>query len=86
MSKVHCIFVIVKLTAESKCIVMTRLLLLNTILVVADVFPCTLPSLPRPLSLCVRIHKWLHAMIVKTVWLDEINDVEPVGSSHLRIL
>ena len=86
MRKVDSVILILEFNAKSKCVIIALSFPLHRVLVVADIFAVPEPPLPKLLGLNFRVHKRLHTMIVETVRLQQINDVETVDAARSRIL
>ena len=78
MSKEHCVVVMVELDAEGQGVVVASYLLLDRVLVVADVLSCSLPSSSIDLGVFLRVDQGLHPMVIKTIWLQQVDDVESI--------
>ena len=87
MRKVDGIAIMVKLDAEGQRVVVTAwLLLLDRILVVANVLADSLPASSGEHRFLVGVHQRLHTVVVQTIGLQEVDDVEPIGTASTRIL
>ena len=87
MSKVNGVAIVFELHGPGESVVMPRRPLpRNLVLVVANVFARSLPSFACLLRGNLRVHQRLHAVIVQTVRLQEIDDVESVRPACLRVL
>ena len=62
------------------------LLLLDRILVVANVLADSLPASSGEHRFLVGVHQRLHTVVVQTIGLQEVDDVEPIGTASTRIL
>jgi hypothetical protein len=82
MRKEHFIIIMFKFELEGKGVVETASLLFHTVLVVADVLTVSLPAKARfTFRLFLRIDERSHSLIVRTLWLNEVDDVELVSYS-----
>jgi hypothetical protein len=86
MCKIYSVVVMLKLKTESKGVVMPGLLPLYRVLVVANVFAHTVPTFTIGLSFKVRVHQWLHSMVVQTVRFQKVDNVEPVSATSSGVL
>lgn len=71
--------------APCERIVVSSILTAHRVLIVADVEAAAHPATPRPLGLGLRVDKWAHAVIIKRVWLHQVDDIEPVLLSCAHI-
>ena len=80
MSQVHLVIVVLESDFETQRIVRASTLTLHLVLVVADIVTGSVPANATRLS-CIlhRVKERLLALIVRTIWLDEINYVEFVA-------
>ena len=78
MSEIHNIAVVLKCDGERQRVVVSGILSAHRVLVVANVTTCADPSLACALSLHLRVDQWSHTVIVQTVGLHQIDDVEPI--------
>ena len=85
MSEVDCIIVMLELSTKGQCVVMTSSLPFHRILVVADVTTCSNPTLSVGLGINLGVHQRSHAMVVKRIWLEQIDDVEAVSTPGTSI-
>jgi hypothetical protein len=88
MSHIDFVLVILKLHLESQCIVESTSLLLEGILEVADVLPISVPSdalAVVTIRHLFRVEKWLHALIIGTLWLHKIHKIKLICSELLCI-
>ena len=77
MGHVNLVVVIFKCTFKRESVVRTATFALHCVLVVADILAISIPAYPTGL-LCIfyGVNKWLLALIVRAVWLDQIYYVE----------
>lgn len=72
---------------ECERIVEPTTLLFHAVLIIAYVLAISLP--PKPTLIVrfyFRIYQWLHALIVATLWFDEVDDVELIGNVFASVL
>ncbi len=74
MSEVYFIVLIFKLYLESEGIIESATFLLKIVLIVSD-----LVSLSLPLLVCHRIQQRFHALIIRTLGLHHVDNVELVS-------
>lgn len=86
MCEVHCIILMKELYTEGECIVVTLGLPFHRVLVVADIFTVPVPAFSKLFCLNLTIHQGLHPVIVKGVRLEQVNNVETVGTPWSRVL
>jgi len=80
MSQVDFIIVMQELDLKSKCIIETPTFLLERVLVVADIFTVPVPANAASLlSFLLGVDERLHSLVVRTLRLDEVDEVELVG-------
>ena len=77
--------IMVELDAESQGVKMATWLFYNVVLVIADVLTNSVPALTAGHGVDVGVHERLHSVVVETVWLQQIDNVESVGSAFLGI-
>lgn len=67
-----------ELALPSECVVIALVFTFHGVLIVADVVAASDPASASFLSLGVGVHQRSHAVVVKRIWFDEIDDVESV--------
>ena len=82
--EVDSVKVVIELACPGQSIVSTGALLRDAVLVVADVAADPVPSLSR-LRIFARVHQRLHSMVVKTVRLEKVDNVEAVEAAGPRV-
>jgi hypothetical protein len=85
MREVDSVLVMLEAALPGQGVVVPRILSLHRVLVVADVTSCSDPPTPRLLGGGLGVHQWPHAMIIERVWLDEVDNIEPIILSSLRV-
>ena len=70
MSNIHFIVIMQELDCESESIIKSASLLLQRVLKVTDIVTVPVPSYTIILiCLLFRIDQWLHALVIRTLWL-----------------
>ena len=77
--------VILKCDGPGQRIVVPGILSSHRVLIVADVATTTNPALACAFGLSLRVDQWAHAMVVQTIWLHQIDDIEAVLLTGARI-
>ena len=81
VSEVHSVIIVGELAAECQRKIVALRLFLHTVLIVADVLASTDPPFTEFFSLNCAVHQWPHAMVVQTIRLQEIYDIESIGTA-----
>lgn len=85
MSKENSIVVILKINTESQCVIMSCRSFFYRILIIANVFTCSLPSFPVCFCCFLWIHQRLHSVVVQAIRFQQIYYVEFVKSASLSV-
>lgn len=78
MSEVNCVILMLEDSAEGQGIEVASVLPLHRVLVIADVVAVPLPAFAVETGFDFRVHEGFHAVVVKGVRLEKIDDVEPI--------
>ena len=85
VSEVHCVIFVIELAAECQSEIVALCLFLHTVLVIADVFASTEPPFSEFFSVYGAVLQGSHTMVVQTIRLQEIYDIESVGAAYYSI-
>ena len=80
MSKVDCVVVMLELHSEGESIVVTSCLTFHTVLIVTNVVSSPDPTLSVSLCLNLTIHQRSHPVIIETIWLEQVDNVESISA------
>ena len=89
MRGVDLVFIVHELDLEGKCVVEASTLLLKCIWEVTNVSSITVPTIASSiilLSFFFRVKQWFHTLVIRTFWLDQIDNIELIGSEFLDVL
>jgi len=78
-----------ELDLEGKSVVEASTLLLECIWEVTNVSTITVPTISNSvvlLSFLFRVEQWFHTLVIRTFWLDQIDNIELVSSEFLDVL
>ena len=75
-----------ELHAECQGVIIALSFAFHRILVVAHIFPVAIPTFSELFGFYVRVHEWLHPVIVQTVRLKQVDDVESVEPARPSVL
>ena len=86
MRKVDLIFVMLKSYCESQSEIEATSLFLHAILIVTYIIALSEPSYARfMIGLSFRVYQWLHALVVRAFWLDQVDYIEFVRNAFSSI-
>ena len=85
MCEVNSILIVLKGALPRECVVVSCVFTLHGVLVVANVRARSDPASPCFLSSCLRVHQGAHSVVIKGIWLNQVDDVESVVLSSLGI-
>jgi hypothetical protein len=89
MRGIDLVFIVHELNLEGKSVVETSTLLLESIWEVANVSSITVPTISNSIILLCfffRVKQWFHTLVIRTFWLNQIDNIELIGSEFLDIL
>jgi hypothetical protein len=78
-----------ELNLEGKSVVETSTLLFKSIWEVANVCSVTVPTISSSfvlLSFFLGVKQWFHSLVIRTFWLDKIDNIELISCEFLDIL
>lgn len=88
MSHINFIVIIQELNLECQSVIEATALLLQGVLEIAYVLSITIPTNPLAITLLcsfLRVEQWLHALVVGTLWFNQIDEIELVSCSSAGI-
>ena len=89
MRSIDLVFVMHELYLEGKSVVESSTLLLESVWEVTNVGSITIPSISLSvIRLCFffGVKQWFHSLVIRTFWLDKIDNIELVSGEFLNIL
>ena len=86
MCKINRILIVFELYAPCKCVVMKCALTLDGILIITHIFSVSLPPSAIHFGVNFRVKQRFHAVVIKTVGLEQIYDIKPVGFAGTGVL